>query len=172
MINKPNKKVFPKFASMTWQELAVKQLLLEEDIPFVQQKKIPLRGCHVVVDFEIANKILLEVSATRMHRHGVSLKLKALQIEVKYARIRKEYPYQLWVLFESTRRVQRRLFNGLLRRLPSTDRLFTSRSRLRKMLQRHVKASGVQTILEPNQIYGRGANRKYCGSLSQAEAKK
>lgn len=120
---------------MTWQELAVKQLLVREDIPFVQQKKITLGGCHMILDFEIGGEILLEVSATRMHRHGVSLKLKALQIEAKYARIKKEHTYQLWVLFESRRRVHRRLFNTLQRRMPSADLLLTSRRQLRKSLR-------------------------------------
>lgn len=171
MKSKQNKKVPPVFASKTWQELAVKQLLLQAKIPFVQQKQIQLSKCYVVVDFLINNKIMLEVSATRMHRHGVPLKLKALQIEAKFAKLRQEAGYLLWVLFESSRPIPRRLYNALLRRMPSTDRLLTSRARLRRILRCHFRNSALPPTSKRVLLQKNGTLQSFLGIKQRSTQK-
>ena len=130
MSSKTNKKLSNKSPSLTDQELAVKQLLLYHHIPFTIHQKLLLNDRYYVVDFFINNSILLECSCTTMHRVGVALKQKALQLESKFSKLKTIYPYQFWVLFESNRGISYRLSTTLRHLMPSIDHFLTSRKHL------------------------------------------
>ncbi|PWI47912.1 hypothetical protein CEE45_09055 [Candidatus Heimdallarchaeota archaeon B3_Heim] len=130
MNSKLNKKLSNFSSSITDQELAVKQLLLHNDISFVMHQKLHLNDRYYIIDFMINNSILLECSFTTMYRVGVALKQKSLQLERKYSQLKTTYPNQFWVLFESTKPISSQLLTTLKRLMPSVDQLLTSQKQL------------------------------------------
>lgn len=113
-------------SAVTEQELVLKQLLFREGISFTFQQKFNLSNQWYVVDFLIANSLLLECSATNMFKHDVALKQKALQLETKCSHLKTCTSYPFWVLFESQRPIGTHLLTTLYRLMPSIDRLLTS----------------------------------------------
>ena len=123
---KLNYKPSDSYSAVTEQELRLKQLLSSEGIPFTFQQKFHLSNQWYIIDFFIANTILLECSATSMMKHDVALKQKALQLELKGSHLRKYVSHPIWVLFESQKPIGTQLLTTLHRLMPSVDRILTS----------------------------------------------
>lgn len=134
MYSKLNKKFSPVLPSMTTQELAVRQLLLQSDISFTFQQKFQLSDRYYVIDFFIKNFILLECSFSTMYKVNSAFKQKAIHLEAKCIQLKKEYGYPFLVLFESIKPVCTTLLTALRRLMPSVDRILTSRLYLLEIL--------------------------------------
>ncbi len=134
MYSKLNKKLSPVFSSITTQELAVRQLLLQAKIPFTFQQKFQLSDRYYVIDFFIKNIILLECSFSTMYKVNTAFKQKAIHLEAKCVQLKKDYGYPFLVLFESIKPVCVKLLATLHRLMPSVDRILTSRLHLLEIL--------------------------------------
>ena len=123
-----------KISKNTTQETNIRQLLIKLAIPFTEQYTIPLSNRKYIIDFFIADKLILECSATTMSNCHISLRKKAVSLEAKCSRIKKYFPYQFFVLFESDRSIGPHLFSSLLDDMPSIDFLFLSQKLLFEFL--------------------------------------
>jgi len=125
-----NYKSSRKISAITEQELFLKQRLSQEGIPFTFQQEFHLNDQCYIIDFFIANTIVLECSSTSMIRYNTALKQKALQLEFKSSQLKKRFSYPIWVLLESQRPIGSSLITTLIRLMPSVDRFLTSSAML------------------------------------------
>lgn len=130
-----NKKFSNKPFVVTEQELSIRNILLHEGIPFIEQKEFRLNARRFIVDFFIAHSFLLECSSTTMYKYDIALRQKAIQLEVKCFLLKKYFFYPIWVLFESKRPIGDHLLNTLYLSMPSVDKILTSRYQLLEVLQ-------------------------------------
>ncbi len=182
---KLNKKLSPIFSSMTTQELSVRQLLLQANIPFIFQQRFQLSDRYYVIDFFIKNFILLECSFSTMYKVNTAFKQKAIHLEAKCVQLKKEYDYLFLVLFESIKPVCTKLLTTLHRLMPSIDRILTSRLHLLEillapedlssfipitkstetspkniLLSKLTNSHGIKTLNSPNLSYNRNNSSK------------
>lgn len=146
-----NKKFSNKPFAVTEQELSIRNILLHEGIPFIEQKEFRLNARRFIVDFFIAHSFLLECSSTTMYKYDIALRQKAIQLEVKCFLLKKHFFYPIWVLFESKRPIGDRLLNTLYLSMPSVDKILTSRYQLLEVLQGIFKSCYFNQLL-PNLI--------------------
>ncbi len=125
-----NYKSSDKRSTTTEQELFLRQRLSQEEVPFTFQQEFHLKDRWYIIDFFIANTILLECSSTSMVRHNAALKQKALQLELKCSQLKKWFSFPIWVLFESQRPIGSSLITTLTRLMPSVDYFLTSSAKL------------------------------------------
>ena len=131
----PNKKLSQDSFRVTPQEQYLKYLFNSEAIPFVSQQAFPLPDRSYIVDFFIADRLLLECTQTSAHAYQVALRQKAVHLEAKSLVLKRAYEYPIWVLFESLHPISSQLVSRLVRLMPSVDRIFTDPFRLLESLQ-------------------------------------
>lgn len=134
MKSSSNRKFSSEFPQMTHQEFSLRHHFIIEDIPFECQKVFSLCDRYYVVDFFIADSIILECSYTRSFSHHIALRHKAKLLEQKFAILKRKFNYSIWVLFESERVISRRFTRSLRRFMPSVDHIVTSIAALMEIL--------------------------------------
>jgi hypothetical protein len=129
-----NKNLSISSTRFTVQEFSLKQLFLSGNIPFVIQKEFSFPNRSYIVDFFLADKLLLECSFTQSSQYDGVFRQKATLLESKAAFIKQFFSYPMCVLFESTHSIGDKLFATLMSLMPSVDYFFTSRFELLEFL--------------------------------------
>ncbi len=130
-------KSFPINSRVTTQEMHLKHILTREAIPFTFQKQFRFPDRWYVVDFFIADQLVLECSQTRAFKYEVALRHKAIYLEAKCSHLKRFYDYPIWILFESYRPIGELLYQTLERLMPSVDQIITSSAELREYLREY-----------------------------------
>ena len=130
-----NKKVSNVSFRVTPQEQYLKYLFTSEAVPFISQKSFSLPDRSYIVDFFIADRLLLECSQTSAHAYQIALRLKAVQLEAKSLVLKNTFGYPMWVLFESLHPISPQLISRLSCLMPSVERIFTDPFRLLESVQ-------------------------------------
>ncbi|MHA1966584.1 MAG: hypothetical protein ACW964_02155 [Candidatus Hodarchaeales archaeon] len=120
---------------VTTQELYLKQTFTTECISFEFQKEFVFPDRSYVVDFFLADKILLECSYTRSFKYEIAFRHKAILLEAKTAFIKQFHPYPMCVLLESERPIGTHFYQTLHKLMPSISQILTSRFELLEFLQ-------------------------------------
>ncbi len=130
---------------VTTQEMHLKHILTREAIPFIFQKQFRFPDRWYVVDFFIADQLVLECSQTRAFKYEAALRHKAIYLESKCVHLKRFYDYPIWVLFESYRPIGELLYQTLERLMPSVDQISTSSSKLLEYLREYFSKNKIST---------------------------
>lgn len=122
---------------VTTQEMHLKHILTREGIPFTFQKQFRFPDRWYIVDFFIADQLILECSQTRAFKYEVALRHKAIYLEAKCVHLKRFYDYPIWILFESYRPIGELLYQTLERLMPSVDQIITSSDELLEFLREY-----------------------------------
>lgn len=147
----PLKKGFPINPRITTQEIHLKHILTRERIPFIFQKQFHFPDRWYIVDFFLADQLVLECSQTQAFKYEVALRHKAIYLEAKAAFLKRFFDYPIWVLFESYRTIGERFVQTLARLMPSVDRILTSSALLCENLQEYFRKKQILESSNCNQ---------------------
>jgi hypothetical protein len=150
MESSSNKKFSFKSPQMTHQEFTLRQSFIFDNIPFEYQKVFSLSDRFYVVDFFIADSIILECSYTQSFSYHVTLRHKAKLLEQKLAILKREFNHSIWVLLESERPISRRFSRSLKRFMPSVDQIMTSIVSLIEILRVNLSKSSKIAVKNSN----------------------
>ena len=142
-MSKPIKNISSSSFRVTTQELNLKQSFTTEGVSFIFQKEFAFPDRSYVVDFFLADYILLECSHTRSFKYEVAFRHKAVLLEAKTSFIKQFHNYPMWVLLESERPIGTHFYKTLQKLMPSVNKILTSRNELLEYLHLFFKKRSI-----------------------------